>query len=103
MLTTVLAFHAPTALPALSRAGVAASPLRAAAVMQASASTLIAPPAAGYEGAVAAGTAKATMAPKKVFTLGVISGCHIAFGAYLMLTVGGARTRPLPRLPRPSP
>ena len=91
MLTTVLAFHAPAVRPALfSRAAVAASPARAAAVMQASASTLVAPPAAGYEGAVAAGEAKAAMAPKKTFTLGVISGCHIAFGAFLMLTVGGA-------------
>ena len=57
----------------------------------------------GYGAYIVNDVAKATMAPKKVFTLGVISGCHIAFGAYLMLTVGGARTRPLPRLPRPSP
>ena len=47
-------------------------------------------PLAGYEGAVAAGTKKAGMAPKKIFALGMISGAHIGFGAWLMLAVGGA-------------
>jgi formate/nitrite transporter len=48
------------------------------------------PPPALYQGAVAAGTAKATAPWDKIFKLGVVSGCHIAFGAYLALTVGGA-------------
>jgi hypothetical protein len=48
------------------------------------------PPAALYQGAVAAGAAKATAPWKKIFTLGIVSGCHIAFGAYLAITVGGA-------------
>lgn len=48
------------------------------------------PPAGLYQGAVAAGAAKAKADPKKIFTLGVVSGCHIAFGAYLAITVGGA-------------
>ncbi|KAG7369728.1 formate/nitrite transporter family protein [Nitzschia inconspicua] len=48
------------------------------------------PPPALYQGAVAAGAAKATAPWKKIFTLGIASGCHIAFGAYLAITVGGA-------------
>lgn len=48
------------------------------------------PPAALYEGAVAAGAAKASAPASKIFKLSVVSGCHIAFGAYLALTVGGA-------------
>merc|ERR1719267_416749 len=57
--------------------------------MQAPAAALALPPA-GYEGAVAAGTKKANMPASKIFALGVMSGCHIGFGAFLMLTVGGA-------------
>merc|ERR1712216_1039325 len=37
-----------------------------------------------------AGTKKANMDPMKILKLGVLSGCHIGFGAYIMLTVGGA-------------
>jgi len=48
------------------------------------------PPPVLYEGAVAAGAAKASAPAGKIFKLGVVSGCHIAFGAYLMLSVGGA-------------
>lgn len=48
------------------------------------------PPPALYQGAVAAGTAKAKATWEKIFTLGIVSGCHIAFGAYLAITVGGA-------------
>mmetsp|Transcript_49908 Transcript_49908/g.120904 ORF Transcript_49908/g.120904 Transcript_49908/m.120904 type:complete len:329 (-) Transcript_49908:310-1296(-) len=48
------------------------------------------PPPALYQGAVAAGTAKAKAAWGKIFKLGIVSGCHIAFGAYLAITVGGA-------------
>jgi formate transporter len=50
---------------------------------------LKAPPAL-YEGAVAAGVAKANIAFGKIFSLGIVAGAHIAFGAYLMLSVGGA-------------
>lgn len=48
------------------------------------------PPPALYQGAVAAGAAKASAPFGKIFKLGVVSGCHIGFGAYLALTVGGA-------------
>lgn len=48
------------------------------------------PPAALYEGAVAAGAAKASGSWEKVFKLGIVSGCHIGFGMYLATTVGGA-------------
>jgi formate/nitrite transporter len=47
-------------------------------------------PADGFEGAVAAGSAKSKMSPSKIFTLGMLSGAHIGFGAYLLLSVGGA-------------
>jgi formate/nitrite transporter len=52
--------------------------------------SLVATPPAGFEGAVAAGTKKAGMPADKIFGLGVLSGCHIGFGAFLMLTVGAA-------------
>lgn len=48
------------------------------------------PPAALYQGAVAAGVAKASKSWIDIFKLGIVSGCHIAFGAYLAITVGGA-------------
>jgi len=47
-------------------------------------------PAALYDGAVAAGAAKASASFGKIFKLGIVSGAHIAFGAYLAVTVGGA-------------
>ena len=47
-------------------------------------------PQAGFDGAVAAGTKKASMPASKIFGLGMLSGAHIGFGAFLMLTVGGA-------------
>jgi len=47
-------------------------------------------PSAIYEGAVAAGAAKAAAPFAKIFKLGVVAGSHIAFGAYLAITVGGA-------------
>lgn len=50
---------------------------------------LKAPPAL-YDGAVAAGAAKAAAPAGKIFKLGVVSGAHIAFGAFLAVTVGGA-------------
>lgn len=39
---------------------------------------------------MAAGKAKASADWAKIFKLGVVSGCHIGFGAYLAITVGGA-------------
>lgn len=48
------------------------------------------PPPALYEGAVAAGAAKASASFGKIFKLGIVSGAHIGFGAYLAITVGGA-------------
>lgn len=50
---------------------------------------LKAPPAL-YEGAVNAGVAKASGSFSKIFKLGIVAGCHIAFGAYLAISVGGA-------------
>ncbi len=47
-------------------------------------------PPALYQGAVAAGAAKATAPVGKIFRLGLVAGAHIAFGAYLAITVGGA-------------
>jgi len=47
-------------------------------------------PAEGFAGAVAAGEKKANLPAPKIFGLGLLSGCHIAFGAFLMLSVGGA-------------
>lgn len=43
-----------------------------------------------YAGAVAAGTAKAGGSFAKIFKLGIVAGCHIGFGSYLAITVGGA-------------
>lgn len=58
--------------------------------MNGGASPDLKPPAALYEGAVAAGAKKAKAEAGNIFKLGVVSGCHIAFGAYLAITVGGA-------------
>jgi formate/nitrite transporter len=67
------------------------SPARAAVrVLPAMQAGLVATPQEGFDGAVAAGTKKANMPAGKIFGLGVLSGCHIGFGAFLMLSVGGA-------------
>lgn len=42
-----------------------------------------------YKNAVDVGEKKAAASPGKIFTMGIISGCHIAFGALLAITVGG--------------
>jgi formate/nitrite transporter FocA (FNT family) len=39
---------------------------------------------------VAAGAAKAAAPFGKIFKLGIVAGAHIAFGAYLAISVGGA-------------
>merc|ERR1719271_2242908 len=51
---------------------------------------LVATPPDGFDGAVAAGTKKAGMPVSKIIGLGMLSGCHIGFGAFLMLSIGGA-------------
>jgi len=43
-----------------------------------------------YDGAVAAGAAKASAPWDKIFKLGIVSGCHIGFGSYLAISIGGA-------------
>lgn len=48
------------------------------------------PPPALYQGAVAAGAAKASASFAKIFNLGMVSGVHIGFGIWLAVTVGGA-------------
>jgi hypothetical protein len=53
-------------------------------------SNYLQPPVALYEGAVAAGAAKASASWSKIFKLGVVSGAHIGFGSFLAITVGGA-------------
>jgi len=50
----------------------------------------LATPPEGFNGAVAAGVKKANLDTMKIAKLGVLSGCHIGFGAMLMLSVGGA-------------
>ncbi len=35
-------------------------------------------------------TAKASAPWDKIFKLGIAAGCHIGFGSYLAITVGGA-------------
>lgn len=47
-------------------------------------------PGAIFEGVITAGAAKAAMPAHKIFLLGIVSGCHIAFGSCLALMVGGA-------------
>lgn len=42
-----------------------------------------------YENAVNVGGKKAAMPGSKIFLLGIISGCHIAFGGLLAISVGG--------------
>mmetsp|Transcript_36730 Transcript_36730/g.41877 ORF Transcript_36730/g.41877 Transcript_36730/m.41877 type:complete len:311 (+) Transcript_36730:70-1002(+) len=46
-------------------------------------------PLALYHGAVAAGAKKAAAPFSKIFQLGIAAGCHIAFGAYLAISIGG--------------
>lgn len=87
------------ALPALLLSAAAFSPgatpsrpaLRSSLFAQAAApASLVALPAPGYDGAVAAGAKKAQTPAEKIFALGMLSGAHIGFGAFLMLSVGGA-------------
>ena len=68
---------------------------KAAVALKASASAFsdvpeLRPPSAIYTNAVDVSVAKAALSPLRTFVLGVLSGAHIAFGAYLLLSVGGA-------------
>lgn len=51
---------------------------------------LIKPPPGAFQAAVDLGATKASQSAAKVFLLGCVAGCYIAFGALLALTVGGA-------------
>ena len=89
--TTLLAANALTAAPTVKVVQPPIRSLRGGQVsLQAPPAGVLALPPAGYEGAVAAGTKKAGMAVDKIFALGMLSGAHIGFGAFLMLSVGGA-------------
>ena len=48
------------------------------------------PPKSMYSNVVELSATKASLSPLKTFLLGILSGCHIAFGAFLVLAVGGA-------------
>lgn len=60
------------------------------AIRRAHAQMQLALPAEGYEGAVAAGAKKSANSASKIFALGIMSGAHIGFGAFLMMSVGGS-------------
>jgi formate/nitrite transporter len=84
VLASLTALHAFTAVPAKPTLAASRSSLLVANA------PLVATPQDGFDGAVAAGAKKAGMPASKIFGLGVLSGCHIGFGAFLMLSVGGA-------------
>ena len=42
-----------------------------------------------YEGVVALGVEKARKSWGKIFTMGIVSGSHLGFGAYLAISIGG--------------
>lgn len=71
---------------------VSLSPATRSALQMSGGDTLpeVKAPPAIYEGAVAAGAAKAAAPWSKIFKLGIVSGAHIGFGSYLAITVGGA-------------
>ncbi len=71
------------ALPGVASAGaVAAAPAAASAPS-------VKPPPLMYQNAVDIGAKKAAAPVFKTFLMGIISGCHIGFGALLALTIGG--------------
>lgn len=47
------------------------------------------PPPAMYQNAVSIGEKKAAAPRTKTFLMGIISGCHIGFGALLAVSIGG--------------
>jgi len=71
------------ALPEAASAGaVSAAPAAASAPS-------VKPPPLMYQNAVDIGQKKAAAPVFKTFLMGIISGCHIGFGALLAVTVGG--------------
>jgi len=80
--TPLAAVRAPAMSPAFAS--------RARAPVLQAAPPMVATPVEGFAGAVAAGEKKANMPAGKIFGLSMLSGCHIGFGAFLMLSVGGA-------------
>ena len=88
--TSLLAADALTTAPTVKVAQPPIRALRGGQVSLQAPPGVLALPPAGYEGAVAAGTKKAGMPIDKIFALGMLSGAHIGFGAFLMLSVGGA-------------
>nr|AIU34483.1 nitrite transporter [Isochrysis zhanjiangensis] len=95
LLLVSLALHASLAsglltTPGLSaRALVGTSPTRLPHPRRAQPAMQLVLPAEGFEGAVSAGAKKAANSASKIFALGIMSGAHIGFGAFLMLSVGG--------------
>merc|ERR1719331_2206378 len=79
--TESLAYTLPSQAPTHMLRGGATAPVSMSTV---------ATPQAGFEGAVAAGEKKAGLPAGKIFSLAVIAGAQIGFGAFLMLAVGGA-------------
>jgi len=84
--TTTTTASALTSTSALwmSGGGAAAPAPPAAAVPE------LKPPPALYQAAVAAGVAKCTQSWSTIFKLGMVAGCHIGFGSYLAVSIGGA-------------
>lgn len=70
------------ALPGVASGAVPAAPAAAAAPS-------VKPPPLMYQNAVDIGEKKAASSAAKIFLMGIISGCHIGFGALLAVTVGG--------------
>lgn len=70
------------ALPGVAAGAVPATPATPA-------TPSVKPPPMMYQNAVDIGEKKAAGPAAKTFLMGIISGCHIGFGALLAVTVGG--------------
>jgi formate transporter len=77
-------------VPAIARGGGAAPLIKSSPPFLTTTSLDVKSPKDLYDGAVAAGTGKAKASFAKILQLGVVSGAHIGFGAYLAISVGGA-------------
>jgi formate/nitrite transporter len=90
-LASTNAFNAQSPTPFATRQTVPASDYSKTALqMSGGAAPDLKSPADLYQGAVAAGAAKAKGSWSKIFKLGLVSGAHIGFGSYLAISVGGA-------------
>jgi formate/nitrite transporter len=74
----------------LARSPLRVAHKRASVITAQAAPPLLAPPPAGFEGATAAGKAKANTPAGKIFGLGILAGVFIGYGAYLAVSVGAA-------------